>query len=148
MQSILVGLLLFQIAGGLTLLRRRIGIADDTFGSLQTASGAYLAAFIASHLTAVFILGRQALHVDTNWDFAVGAPAGLMGDPWNVRLLPHYSLAVFLLSAHVACGLRGVLLGHRARLSVANRVGGVLIALGAAVALTITLAMLGLHARA
>jgi hypothetical protein len=96
-----------------------------------SAAGAYLAAFIASHLVAVFILGRQALHVDTNWDFAVGAPAGLMGDPWNVRLLPHYSLAVFLLSAHAACGLRGVLLGHRARLSVANRVGGVLIALGA-----------------
>ena len=71
-----------------------------------------------------------------------------MGDPWNVRLLPHYSLAVFLLSAHVACGLRAVLLGHRARLSVANRVGGVVIALGAAVALTITLAMLGLHGRA
>jgi hypothetical protein len=146
-QSVLVGLLLFQIVGGITLLRRRIGIAGDTLASLQTAAGAYLAAFIASHLTAVFILGRQVLHVDTNWDFAVGAPAGLMGDPWNVRLLPHYSLAVFLLFAHVGCGLRGILLGRHATLRAANRVGGAVITFGAAVALTVTLAMLGAHAR-
>jgi len=87
-QSVLVGLFLFQIVGGLTLLRRRIGVGDNTIGSLQTAAGAYLAAFIASHLVAVFILGRQALHVDTNWDYAVGAPAGLMGDLFARRFPP------------------------------------------------------------
>jgi hypothetical protein len=146
-QSVLIGLLLFQVVGGITLLRSRMGVSDDRFGSLQTASAAYLAAFIASHLVAVFILGRQVLHVDTNWDFAVGAPAGVMGDPWNVRLIPHYSLAAFLLSAHVACGLRAVLLAHHATLRVANRVGIAMITLGAMIALTITLAMLGLHAK-
>jgi len=147
-QSILVGLFLFQIVSGIVLLRRRIGAPDDTLGSLQTASGAYLAAFIASHLMAVFILGRQFLHVDTNWDFAAGAPAGLMGDPWNVRLIPHYSLAVFLLFAHVACGARAVLLGHQVTLCAANRTGGAVMILGALIALIITLAMLGLHASA
>lgn len=147
-QSILVGLLLFQIVSGIVLLRRRIGAADHTLGSLQTASGAYLAAFIASHLIAVFVLGRQFLHVDTNWDFAVGAPAGLMGDPWNVRLIPHYSLAVFLLCTHIACGLRAVLLGRHATLRAANWTSATAMAVGAVIALTITLAMLGLHARA
>ena len=86
--------------------------------------------------------------MDTNWDFAVGAPAGVMGDPWNVRLIPHYSLAVFLLSAHLACGLRAILLAHRAMLRVANRFGIAMIMLGGMIALTITLAMLGLHATA
>jgi hypothetical protein len=147
-QSILVGLFLFQIASGIVLLRRRIGAPDDILGSLQTASGVYLAAFIASHLMAVFILGRQFLHVDTNWDFAVGAPAGLMGDPWNVRLITHYSLAVFLLWAHVACGVRAVLLGRHVTPCTANRTGGAVMILGALIALTITLAMLGLHAGA
>jgi hypothetical protein len=93
---------------------------------------------------AVFILGRQFLHVDTNWDFAVGAPAGLMGDPWNVRLIPHYSLAVFLLCA----GVRAVLLSRQVTLRTANRTSGAVMILGALIALTITLAMLGLHARA
>ena len=86
--------------------------------------------------------------MDTNWDFAVGAPAGVMGDPWNVRLIPHYSLAVFLLSAHVACGLRAILLAHHATLGVANRFGVAMITLGGIIALTITLSMLGLHATA
>src|SRR5215475_13165483 len=147
-QSVLIGLLQFQIVGGMTLLRSRIGLTNDRFGSLQTASAAYLAAFIASHLVAVFILGRQVLHVDTNWDFVVGAPAGVMGDPWNVRLVPHYSLAVFLLSAHVACGLRAILLAHHATLGVANRFSVAMITLGGVIALTITLSMLGIHATA
>jgi hypothetical protein len=96
-------------------------IANDFFGSLQTASGAYLAAFIVSHLTAVFVLGRWALEVDTNWDFAIGAPAGMMGDAWNVRLVPHYSLAVFLLFTHLSCGLRVVLLAQHVSPTAAGR---------------------------
>ena len=75
-QATLLCLLAFQIASGVTLLRKRIAVANDIFGALQTASGAYLAAFVASHLIAVFILGRQKMHVDTNWDFAIGAPTG------------------------------------------------------------------------
>jgi hypothetical protein len=83
--------------------------------------------------------------VDTNWDFAIAAPAGLMGDPWNVRLVPHYSLAVFLLFAHLACGVRMVLLGRRVSAPVASGTAVAIIALGGAVALTVTLAMLGVH---
>ena len=120
-------------------------VNTDIFGSLQTAAGAYLGVFIVSHLIAVFALGRQAMQVDTNWDFATAAPAGLMGDPWNVRLVPHYSLAVFLLFAHLACGVRMVLLGRRVSASAALKTAVAIIALGAAVALAVTLAMLGVH---
>jgi hypothetical protein len=145
-QAALVGLFLFQIAGGIVLLGKRIAVPNDLFGSLQTASGAYLAAFVASHLTAVFVLARWAMQVDTNWDFAIGAPAGMMGDPWNVRLVPHYSLAVFLPFSHVACGLRAVLLGHDVAQKMANKIAVAVIMLGGAVALTVISAMLGVHA--
>jgi hypothetical protein len=148
MQPALVALVLFQIFSGGMLLKNRVAARNDFLGSLQTAAGAYLAVFIVSHLTAVFILGRQAMQVDTNWDFAIGAPAGLMGDPWNVRLLPPCSLAVFLLFSHLACGVRTVLLGRRVAAPAATRTAVGIIALGGAVALIVTLAMLGVHVSA
>jgi len=132
---------------------RRHGVALEEnsdshgfIGSLQTASGAYLAAFVTSHLMAVFVLGRWAMQIDTNWDFATGAPTGLMGDPWNVRLVPHYSLAVFLLFSHLACGLRAVLLSHHVAEKGAKGIARTVIALGGIAALVIISAMLGLHA--
>ncbi len=85
------------------------------------------------------------MQIDTNWDFAIGAPAGLMGDPWNVRLVPHYSLAVFLLFSHLACGLRAVLLGQDAAEKRANRIARAVIGLGGVIALVIISAMLGVH---
>jgi hypothetical protein len=122
------------------------GDPQRLFGSLQSASGTYLAAFVASHLTAVFVLGRWAMRIDTNCDFAIGAPAGLMGDPWNVRLVPHYSLAVFLLFSHLACGLRAVLLGHHVAETSADRIARAVIGLGGIIALVIISSMLGVHA--
>ena len=44
-QTALVGLLLFQITGGIALLWKKVAAPTGIFGSLQTASGAYLAAF-------------------------------------------------------------------------------------------------------
>ena len=146
-QPVLVMLVLFQIASGGALLRTRLVGKTDFFGSLQTASGAYLGIFIISHLTAVFVLGRQAMQVDTNWDFAIGAPAGMIGDPWNIRLVPHYSLAVFFLFSHLACGVRMLLLRRCVSARVATNTAVAIIALGGAVALTVTLAMLGVSVR-
>jgi hypothetical protein len=138
-------LFLFQIASGGILLRNRMVVANDLFGSLQTASGAYFEAFIISHLMAVFILARGVLKIDSNWDFAIGAPAGLVGDSWNVRLIPHYSLAVCLLLTHLACGFRTVLLAHGASPASAARFAKAMMVLGAIVGVTITAAMLGAH---
>jgi hypothetical protein len=35
-----------------------------------------------------------------------GAPAGLVKDAWNIRLVPHYWLGVFFVLAHLATGAR------------------------------------------
>src|SRR5262249_3895616 len=43
-------------------------------------------------MDSVFIFARTYLGIDTGWDFATGAPTGLIKDPWNIRLVPHYWL--------------------------------------------------------
>jgi succinate dehydrogenase hydrophobic anchor subunit len=127
------------------LWRGRMRVEADLFGTLQTAAGIYLAIYLVSHMIAVFVLGRMVMKVDTDFLFATGAPAGLLHDPWNVRLIPHYSLAAWALFIHLGCGLRGVLLSHRASVSAANASAWAMVGLGAAVAATIILSMCGLH---
>jgi hypothetical protein len=146
-QPLLVVLFIFQIGSGLFLWRGRLNGEADLFGTLQTATGIYLAIYLVSHLIAVFVLGRMVMKVDTDFLFATGAPAGLLHDAWNVRLIPHYSLAVWALFIHLGCGLRGVLLSHRTSVSAANASAWGMVGLGAAVAVTIILSMCGLHIR-
>jgi hypothetical protein len=66
-QPILVALFAFQLLSGLRLLSAAIAPKADIYSSIQTATGAYLMVFIASHLIAVFILGRMFLDVDTTF---------------------------------------------------------------------------------
>jgi hypothetical protein len=145
LEPAVVGLFVFQIVSGLILLGSRTIKKTDLFGVLQTTSGMYLAVFLVSHLTAVFVLGRLVLNVNTNDAWAAGLPAGMVADLWNTRLIPHYSLAAFLLIAHVGCGLRGILLDHEWSLASANEIGVAITGTGAAVATVIILAMLGVH---
>jgi len=77
--------------------------------------------------------------------WASGAPAGLLPDAWNVRLIPHYFLGVWFVITHVGLGLRDVLLAHKVSPTVADRVAWGVGALGVVVALTITVAQLGVH---
>ena len=72
----------------------------------------------------------------------VGAPAGLLHDSWNVRLIPHYSLAPLFVISHLAVGLRTVLLGHHVRVAVANRLAWVVCGTGLSISLAITIAQL------
>jgi hypothetical protein len=146
-QPLLVVLFIFQIASGLFLWRERMTVQADLFGTLQTAAGIYLAIYLVSHMIAVFVLGRTVMKVDTDFLFATGAPAGLLHDPWNVRLIPHYSLAVWALFIHLGCGLRGVLLSHRTSVSAANASAWGMVGLGAAIAATIIVSMCRLHIR-
>jgi len=144
-QPVLVTLMLFQVVSSVILLWRATAAQGDLYRTLQTSTGAFLTAFIVSHLNAVFILGRTVTKLDTNFRWASGAPAGLLPDAWNVRLIPHYSLGVWFVITHMGLGLRGVLLAHRVSAAAANRVAWVVCALGAAVSLTITVAQLSVH---
>jgi hypothetical protein len=144
-QPLLVTLFIFQIASGLALWGVRMRVKADLFATLQTTAGIYLALYIVSHIIAVFVLGRMVMKVDTDFLFASGAPTGLLHDAWNVRLIPHYSLAVWALFIHLACGLRGALLSHGVSITTASTVAWPIIGVGAAVAATIILSMCGLH---
>ena len=144
-QPLLVGLMLFQVGSGVMLLRRATAMPSDLVRTLQTSTGAFLTAFIVSHLNAVFILGRQVTGADTTFAWASGAPVGLLADPWNARLIPHYSLGVWFVILHTGIGLRGVLLTHGISTAIANRVAWVVGILGAALAITIAVAQLGVH---
>jgi hypothetical protein len=121
-QPFLVGLFAFQVASGLVLFHHRTAKEGDAFRIIQTTTGIFLAAFIVSHLSAVFVLGRLYSGVDTTFRWAAGAPAGLLHNPWNVRLIPHYSMAPWVLMTHVGLGLRGVLLGRGYESEAANRI--------------------------
>src|SRR5215469_986898 len=144
-QPVLVTLMLFQVVSGVILVLRATAGRSDLYRTLQTSTGAFLAAFIVSHLNAVFILGRAVTKMDTTFLWASGAPVGLLPDAWNVRLIPHYSLGVWFVITHMGLGLRGVLLAHRVSPLAADRVAWGVSALGAAFALTITVAQLSVH---
>jgi hypothetical protein len=141
-QPLLITLLLWQVLGGLRLLWAKLPSSGDLYSSIQTATAAYLAVYVASHLIAVFVLGRWFFAADTTFLWASGAPTGLLPDPWNVRLIPHYSLAVLFLFGHLAVGLRAVLLGHGIRAIKATRTTWTICAAGFALALVIMVAQL------
>ena len=144
-QPILVGLFFFQVGSGLYLATRYMAAPMDRFRAFQIASGVYLAFYVVGHMDSVFVFARTFLGIDTDWGFATGAPTGLLKDPWNIRLVPHYALGIFFVLGHLAAGLRIVLLSHGARKQAADRVmvGGAIAA--GLIATAIILAMCGLR---
>ncbi len=144
-EPILIALVAWLLGSGAALARHRTATASDGWGALQTASGAYLGAFLFSHLTAALLMARAKFGIDTDWAWASGAPVGLLGDPWSVRLIPHYALAVTAVAVHAACGLRQVLLAHKMRRATANALGHLTIGGGVLLALTLVAALLGLR---
>jgi len=144
-QPVLVALFAFQLLSGLRLLWAKIPREADVYSSIQTATGGYLAVYITSHLIAVFILGRIFLGIDTTFAWASGAPTGLLLDSWNVRLIPHYSLAVLFVISHLAMGLRSVLLGRGVLLASANRLAWIVCGVGLPVSFGIAIAQLSVH---
>jgi succinate dehydrogenase/fumarate reductase cytochrome b subunit len=107
-EPILLGAAAFQAASGVWLLGRALARPSSRLEALQSASGAYLLLFLASHLSAV--LRAHGRGVDTDWAWLAGGE--LLSDPWSARLVPYYFLAVIALGVHAACGLRRVLEGH------------------------------------
>jgi hypothetical protein len=144
-EPLLVGLLLFQVAGGLRLAWRWSAGPMDLARTVQVGSGAYLAAFILTHLNSALVSARAVHGVQTDWAWASGAPDGLLLDAWNIRLLPHYALGVFFVVAHLFCGLRAVLLAHGTPPAIVQRVWWTGLALAAALSATIIAALCGLR---
>jgi hypothetical protein len=144
-QPLIVALFLFQIGSGLFFVWRETAAPSDRFRTFQIASGVYLAFYVLGHMNSVFIYARTYLGIDTGWGFATGAPTGLVKDPWNIRLLPHYWLGVFFVLAHLAAGARAILVAHGIRKAFADRImiGGAVIA--GIVATVIILGMCGMR---
>jgi len=109
---LLVVLFGFQLVSGLQMLRSLSARPADVLHTLQAVSAAYLLFFILAHMNSVFFYARRFAGIPTDWNFATGAPTGLLHDAWNIRLVPHYTLGVFLVLAHLLLGLRQVLLAH------------------------------------
>ena len=96
-------------------------------------------------MNSVFIFARLYLGIDSDWAFATGAPAGLVKDAWNIRLVPHYWLGAFFVLAHLAAGARGVMIAHGVSRAFADRfmVAGAVVA--GLVATVILLGMCGMR---
>jgi len=140
-----VALMLFMVVSGGLLLRARLQRPAGLFETLQTITGAYLAIYILGHMNSVFIYARLTAGIETDFWFASGGKAGLLGDPWSVRLLPHYALGVWSVIAHAGCGLRTVLLNHGVAQPTPDRVAAWISLLGAAVTVPMILALVRIH---
>ena len=121
LQPLLVALFLFQVGSGIYLATRATAEPTDRFRTFQIGSGIFLAAYVLGHMNSVFVFARLYLGIDSDWGFATGAPAGLIKDAWNIRLVPHYGLGLFFVLSHLAAGGRAVMLSHRVRRQYADR---------------------------
>jgi hypothetical protein len=144
-EPLLVGAMLFQIGTGLFLAWRWSAASQPFHRTFQLASGAYLSLFILGHMNSVFIYARGFLGIPTDWNFAIGAPTGLIHDAWNIRLLPHYALGVFFVLSHIASGARVVLISHGVARRDANRLWALAVALSAITAAAIIAGMCGVR---
>jgi len=144
-EPLLVGAMLFQVSTGLYLAWRWSAAPQGFHRTYQVASGAYLSLYIVGHMNSVFVYARSFLGIPTGWDFAIGAPTGLLHDAWNIRLLPHYALGVFFVLSHIASGLRVVLIAHGFDRRHADRLWVAIVALSAVVASAIIAGMCGVR---
>ena len=145
LQPLVVALFLFQVGTGLFFVWRLTAAPSDRFRTFQIASGVYLAFYVLGHMDSVFIFARTYLGIDTGWGFATGAPTGIVKDPWNIRLLPHYWLGAFFVLAHLAAGARAVIIAHGVSKVFADQfmIAGAVVA--AVIATVILLGMCGMR---
>jgi hypothetical protein len=142
-QPVLLALIGFQILSGTVLVRRRMRMPSDIFGTVQTMCGAYIGVYFLAHMTAVF--AARYAEIDTNWSWLTRPNDSLLASLSKLRLIAHYWAGPIAIVAHVACGLRWVLLQRDISPVVANRIAWVLIAVGFVAASLILLALLNVH---
>jgi hypothetical protein len=141
----LVALMLFMVVSGFILLWAKLSRTADAFTTLQTTTGAYLLFYIPGHMNSVFVFQRSFLGKDSDFWFAAGGTGGVLGDPWSVRLLPHYALGVWAITTHAACGLRQVLIAHGVQTAMADRATLAFSGLGAVLAVAMVLPLCRVH---
>jgi hypothetical protein len=145
LEPLVVALFLFQVGTGLFFVWRLTAVPSNRFRTFQMASGVYLAFYVLGHMDSVFIFARSYLGIDTGWSFATGAPAGLVKDPWNIRLVPHYWLGAFFVLAHLAAGARVIMITHGVSEAFVGRFMAVATAVAGIIATVIMLGMCGMR---
>ena len=142
-QPMLLALIGFQILSGTALARRRMRMPSDFLGTLQTMSGAYVGVYFLAHMTAVFATRHAG--TDTNWSWLTRPSDSMLVSLSNLRLIAHYWVGPVAIVAHVACGLRMVLLQREISPATANRLALGLITAGVVASSLILVALLNVH---
>ena len=144
-EAMLVVLLLLQIAFGAWLAWRWSARGVDRYRAVQVATGVYVGFFLLTHMNSALVSARLLSGTETDWAWAAAEPIGLLRDAWSIRLLPHYGLGVFCMLAHLACGLRTVVLAHGWPRKAVNQAWGAGLMLACAVAVLLVAALCGLR---
>jgi hypothetical protein len=142
-QPVLLVLIGFQILSGIVLVGRKMRMPGDIFGTAQTMCGAYIGVYFLAHMTAVF--AARYADVDTNWAWLTRPNDSMLVSLSKLRLIAHYWVGPIAIVAHVACGLRAVLLQHNVLTATANRLALALITVGAVASSLIMAALLNIH---
>jgi hypothetical protein len=142
-QPMLLALIGFQILSGTALVRRRMRMPSDWLGTVQTMSGVYVGVYFLAHMTAVFAARHAG--TDTNWTWLTRPNNSMLVSLSSLRLIAHYWVGPVAIVAHVACGLRMVLLQHDTSPATANRLALALITAGVVASSVILVALLNVH---
>ena len=139
-EAVLLAAVAFQALSGLRLLRPHAERGGSWWDTAQTASGAYLAVFFLSHLTAA-LRARWLRGIDTNWQWLTAD--SMLTDPWSARLAPYYFLAVVAFGIHAGLGLRYVVRARGWAPAYANLAGLVPPVVATVASVVIMAALLG-----
>ena len=142
-EPLLLTLIAFQIMSGFVLVRRKLARPSDVFGTLQSMTGVYVGIYLLAHMTAAF--SARGAGTDTNWNWLTYDDRGLLSHLDSFTLVAHYWVGPIALIAHVACGLRVVMLEHGVSMQMAGRVAWGLICLGVVTSSVILAGLLGVH---
>lgn len=142
----LLAALVVMIGTGIPMVARYSLRPADGYRVLQMATGVFVGVFLCSHVIATLIGRHHGL--ETDWSFAAGPTSLLDGVGIRNRLIPHYLFAVLFLTVHVGCGVRIVLLHHRATPVFANRALYGFVIVGLIITTLATAALLGFHVKA
>lgn len=143
MEPVVLGLFVAAAVSGLFRLARLTRGAADGFRVLQTASAAYLACFLVSHLWAT--LGARYRGIDSDWAFATGGKAGLLASGWSTAVLIYYAFALLAVAIHAGLGLRMLLLSNRVQTAAANRAARLTVFASSVISILIVAALIGVR---